>query len=144
MAIPIIGTIIEAGAAVIGQVTGLLDTITTTDDERNKAKASLQSILNKYNVAVLKAEGDLVNAQRDVLIAELQGKSWMQRNWRPSLMFVFMGVIVNQYVLVPYFVWAKVIEVPAPMWGLMTLAIGGYVGGRTLEKLKTKDGNGHE
>ena len=138
MAIPIIGTIIEAGAAVIGQVTGLLDTITTTDDERNKAKASLQSILNEYNVAVLKAEGDLVNAQRDVLIAELQGKSWMQRNWRPSLMFVFMGVIVNQYVLVPYFAWARIIEVPAPMWGLMTLAIGGYVGGRTLEKLKDK------
>jgi len=138
MGVPIIGTIIEAGAAVIDKVTGLLDVVTTSDEERDEAKAKLQGILNSYNEAVLKAEGELINAQRDVLIAELQGKSWMQRNWRPSLMYVFMGVIVNQYVLVPYFSWARVIEVPAPMWGLMTLAVGGYVGGRTMEKLKGK------
>lgn len=75
-----------------------------------------------------------------VIVAEAQGVSWMQRNWRPLTMLTFVFIIANNYIIVPYAVAfgleVPMLEIPAGMWGLLTVGIGGYVAGRSYEKIK--------
>jgi hypothetical protein len=54
-------------------------------------------------------------------------------------MSLFGLIIFNNYVLCPYlklfFEAAPVLQVPADMWDLLKLGIGGYVVGRSAEKV---------
>ena len=57
-------------------------------------------------------------------------------------MLSFVFIIFNNYVIAPYavaFVGPDVIpmlDIPPGMWGLLTVGIGGYIGGRSYEKGK--------
>lgn len=79
--------------------------------------------------------------QMQVLLAEINSRSWMARNWRPSLMFVFIAIIANNYMIAPLihgFTGAAVVmPLPPEMWALMNIAIGGYIGLRGAEKIAT-------
>lgn len=85
-------------------------------------------------------EGAIKGAQAKIIIAEAQGKSWIQRNWRPLLMVTIVTIIANNYLLAPYLsIWTdkvKVLELPERLWGLMEIGVGGYIASRGLEKLK--------
>jgi hypothetical protein len=74
-----------------------------------------------------------------IIRAEANSQSWLARNWRPMLMCLFGLIVFNNYVLYPYlklfFAQAPVLEVPADMWGLLKIGIGGYVVGRSAEKV---------
>lgn len=80
----------------------------------------------------------LMDAQKDVIIAEAGG-GWLQRNWRPVMMMVFIWIIFSNYVLVQYLaalgVVVPMLEIPPGMWNLLTVGLGGYVGGRSFEKV---------
>lgn len=67
-----------------------------------------------------------------IITAEANG-SWIQRNWRPVMMLVFTALIVARW-----FGWT------APnlseteyrhLWDIVELGIGGYVIGRSVEKI---------
>lgn len=79
-----------------------------------------------------------------VIIAEAQGQSWLQRNWRPLLMLVIVAIVFNNYVLFPYLVLfgvpATQLELPVDLWDLMKLGVGGYVVGRSAEKIAEQVG----
>ena len=69
-----------------------------------------------------------------VLSTELSG-NWLQRSWRPILMLVLVFIILNNYVLFPYFPDIfNSLELPTQLWDLLTLGVGGYVVGRSVEK----------
>ncbi len=79
-----------------------------------------------------------VNAQSKIIIAEAKS-GWMSRSWRPILMFVFMAIIINNFIIWPYStelgVVAKQLDFPGWMQDLLKLAVGGYIGGRSAEKI---------
>ena len=81
--------------------------------------------------------------QVKVIIAEAQGQSWLQRNWRPLLMMTIMVIVANNYIVAPYlqaiFGQTKfpILPLPDQLWQLMNLGVGGYVVGRSAEKLMT-------
>ena len=83
-----------------------------------------------------------LQARRDVLIAELRGESWLQRNWRPivalTAFFSYWFVIVA-YPFLQAWGWLPAVrfgEVGLQnMFWLTTVAVGGYIGSRTLEKM---------
>lgn len=67
-----------------------------------------------------------------IITAEANG-SWIQRNWRPVMMLIFTALIVARW-----FGWT------APnlseseykhLWDIVELGIGGYVIGRSVEKI---------
>lgn len=127
-----IGSIIK----VIGNV---VDEVHTSDEEKLEAHKNLAILEIEFNRAVMNYEVEMAKQQAKVVLAEAGGKSWMQRNWRPVLMFVFMGILVNNFILAPYAqaVFGQslpLLEIPGPMWGLLTVGVGGYVGARTYEK----------
>ena len=86
-----------------------------------------------------------------ILEMELKGSD-PQRNWRPHLMYTIMFILIWLVVVVPllgvFGIDIKVDEalksVPTQIWTLLTVGSGGYIAGRTTEKLmkswKSKNG----
>lgn len=122
----------------IKPVTDLIDGLITTDEEKQRVMNELASIENQLNVKMLEYEAEIAQYQSQVIIAEAKGESWLQRNWRPSLMVVFGAIVANNYILAPYldamFDSGIVLEIPEQLWGLLKLGVGGYIGGRSIEK----------
>lgn len=73
----------------------------------------------------------LIEVQSNVIVAEAQGKSWLQRTWRPLTMMVFLVLVV-----LDSFGW-----LPNPLapqaWTLLSIGIGGYVASRGVEKVSS-------
>ncbi len=77
----------------------------------------------------------LANASRDVVITEMQG-SGLQRNWRPILMMAFGAIVTYRYFLAPVFAWPiPNPDIPEQFWNLLEIGLGGYVIGRSAEKI---------
>jgi hypothetical protein len=78
-------------------------------------------------------------AAADIIKAEAESESWLTSNWRPLLMLVAITIIANNYILAPYlgamFGWNVILEIPPQLWQLLTLGVGGYIGGRSAEKV---------
>lgn len=117
---------------VAGPIFDVIDKAVTDKDEANRLKAELQRRLIDQQDATLQA-------QMKVLLAEAAGESWLQRNWRPILMLVIVAIVANNYLLAPYlgamFGVGLQLELPDAMWNLMTLGVGGYIAGRSGEKI---------
>ncbi len=84
---------------------------------------------------------DQIRAQSaaSVIIAEAQGQSWLQRNWRPMLMLVIIAIVANNYLVYPYATMFSdkfiPLELPTQLWTLMEIGVGGYIVGRSAEKV---------
>ena len=96
-----------------------------------KLKASIQT-------AILSADAQALQEQAGIVTAEAQGESWLQRNWRPVTMMVFVFIVANNYVIAPYaqalFDRSVALPTPPDLWALIKIGLGGYVVGRSAEK----------
>lgn len=126
-------------SGLISPVTDLVGKIVTKDEDQLKIKAGLMEIQTGIASKMMDYESQLATLQKDVIVAEAQGSSWLQRNWRPLLMLSFIVIIANNYILAPYLrafgLMVVMLELPPQMWTLIQLGVGGYIGGRTLEKV---------
>ena len=107
---------------IVKDVGNVVDNLTTSTDEKSAAKAALSSI-------VLDALNKGMEMQADVLKTEMQG-NWLQRSWRPITMLTFTAIIVvGAFREIPF------LESSSPYWNLIELGLGGYVIGRSVEKV---------
>ncbi|MBZ5876014.1 holin family protein [Chromohalobacter israelensis] len=117
---------------VAGPVMDVIDKAVTDKDQANQLKAEIRARLIDQQDARLKA-------QMKVILAEATGESWLQRNWRPLLMTVIVAIVANNYLLAPYlgamFGVGLQLELPEQLWNLMTMGVGGYIAGRSGEKI---------
>lgn len=110
----------------IGGLFGLIDKSVEDKDQAAKIKANLQQM-------VLTGQIKEIEAAANIIAAEANGESWLQRNWRPLLMCLFGIIIANNYLIVPL-LGTPMADIPPDMWELLKLGIGGYVVGRSVEK----------
>ncbi len=120
-----------------GPVFSIIDKLIPDPDLKLKLKTEIEK-------AAQDAQSDIVNAQRDVLLAEYEVESWLTRSWRPCLMFLAMFVLLIYGIILPlvnlFFnepigfipLWE---EVPDGVWELLKWGVAGYVGGRSMEKI---------
>ena len=123
--VPIIGKVLETSL-------GIVDQLVPDKDLAAKIKAGIaQSV--EDNAAKL----DLAGAS--IVKAEAAGESWLQRNWRPILMLTIVSIIFNNYVLAPYLSLftdkVAILDLPGGLWALLNVGVGGYVAGRSGEKI---------
>lgn len=111
---------------VIGKIGEVIDELFTSDEERINAK-------NKIFEVIRQKELELQKMQTDIIIAEAKG-NWLQRSWRPILMLAFGFIVIYVKFLAPLFD-LKIPELENEFWNLLQLGIGGYVIGRTGEKM---------
>lgn len=75
----------------------------------------------------------LLEGQVEIITAEAKSESWLASSWRPITMLVFTGLIVARW-----FGWAAPNLSPEEyikLWSIVELGLGGYVIGRSAEKI---------
>lgn len=114
---------------IVGEIGTTLDNVITSDDERLEAK-------NKLTDLVTERLTTIAGFQRDALVEELRG-SWLQRSWRPIVMLAFAAIVVYNNFIAPAFHLPNAI-LQDQFWNLLEIGIGGYVIGRSVEKVTDK------
>jgi hypothetical protein len=125
---------------ILSPVFGIIDQVVTDKDLAVQLKADIQ-------LAILRIQEKTLEVQGDVVMAEAKGESAIQRMWRPIFMVFLMGniqlsVVAGMLGYAQYVAdgWAAI---PEPAWLLAQIGLGGYVGGRTIEKVtKIATGSG--
>jgi len=113
---------------IIKSSTELIDEIVTTEEERSTLKESLTKILsNSYT--------RIIEAQASVIQAEASG-NFLQRSWRPIVMLSFAFIVMYNKFAAPAFGLPNA-ELEGQFWELLKIGVGGYVIGRSVEKLGT-------
>jgi hypothetical protein len=130
-----IGLIGDAFAGILKGADGLF----TSDEERLNVKAKIMSVQSQVMAMSLQYESELNKSKASIITAEAQGASWLQRNWRPVLMISIVAIVVNNYIVYPYLVLfgipATPLELPDELFTLMQIGVGGYIVGRSAEKI---------
>lgn len=106
-----------------------IDEVHTSEEERMQLKKELLDVENKLSMKVLEYESQLLQAQSSIITAEATGQSWLQRNWRPITMLTFLVLVVLDTLGVGN------LKLPNEAWGLLKIGLGGYVIGRSAEKI---------
>lgn len=119
------GKVVEDGGKII-------DALSTSNEEKSAAKNELTKI-------TLDALNRLQEAQKDVLVAEITG-SKIQRLWRPVVMLTFAFIVVFHFFLYPLIrtfdpTLPELPPLEAYFWELLKIGLGGYVIGRSAEKI---------
>jgi len=117
----------------------LVDELHTSAEEKGAMKAVLFEAQSGIIANVLDYESKILQNKTDIVLAEAQGQSYLQKNWRPILMLVIVAIVANNYLLYPYlslfFNAAPLLELPDKLWSLMQIGVGGYIVGRSGEKI---------
>ncbi len=121
--------IIDILGAVFKPISDVIDHVLPSGD----AKLALQQKVLEGQIAAAGAlmdyEKQLLAGQSQIITAEAQGNSWLQRSWRPVTMLTFLGLVVCDS-----FGWLHSPLAPQA-WTLLQIGLGGYVAGRSLEKV---------
>jgi len=96
-------------------------------------KAQAAELQNQIQIALLNQDAERLEKQAEIIVAEAQGHSWLQRNWRPIVMLALTS-----------FVGAYWLGFAAPnlpetaidgLLDIVQVGLGGYVVGRSAEKI---------
>ena len=111
---------------VIKEIGKVIDNLFTSEEERINAKNEVFKVLQEQQL-------ELQKLQTEIIVAEANG-NWLQRSWRPILMLSFGFIVIYVKFIAPLF------SLPIPpleneFWNLLQIGIGGYVVGRSVEKV---------
>jgi hypothetical protein len=104
----------------------LIDKIIPDKEAADKAKLELLKLDQEGKLTELKAQAQIINT-------EAASQHWLAANWRPITMLIFVGLIVARW-----FGWAApnlAEEEYIKLWSIVELGLGGYVIGRSIEKI---------
>lgn len=96
----------------------------------------------EFDAAITKATMDFASATITAVNATMQAESksehWMQWSWRPTFGFTAAGILVNNYILLPYLIkfGAVYIAVPTEVWLMITAVLGVAAWTRGTEKIE--------
>jgi hypothetical protein len=132
-ALPMIGKIV---APLLGKVFDVVDQAVADKDLAAQIKAQIQLKSMEMDHSEFTTA---LTEQSKVIQAEAVGAGWLQRNWRPGIMALFGLIILNNYIINPWlsamFSIDIMMPIPPEMWDLLKLGIGGYIAGRSVEKV---------
>jgi len=122
-------------AALIPVLQPVLDKILgRIPDPAERAKAE-----QEMKAAMVDNEARLAEAASSIINTEAMGNR-LQRSWRPVLMYFLMFLIAWLAILAPALgtadaSLAALSAVPARLWDLLMIGVGGYIVGRSGEKI---------
>jgi hypothetical protein len=120
-----------------GPVSKVLDAFIKDQELRRKLQADLELKLTEHL-------GKTEELEQAIVLAEIKSEHWLTRSWRPVLMLTLLGFIVFVGLVLPlldYVFGAPVTfnprwqALPPQFWDFLSIGVGGYIGGRTLEKV---------
>lgn len=125
--------LITAASKLVGSIGDAFDKNFTSKEEKLTAKNNLLAEANSLVSKVL-------DAQVKIISSETNG-NWLQRSWRPIVMLCFAFIVMYAFFIQPAFFRNAVNiskDLPEDFWGLLKIGMGGYVIGRSAEKVSVK------
>jgi len=107
----------------------LVDDLHTSDEEKLQMQAQIKKVENELLAKVIDYESQLLEGKTKIITAEATGQSWLQRSWRPITMLTFLILVVMDS-----FGWLAN-PLADEAWLLLQIGLGGYVTGRSAEKI---------
>lgn len=117
--LPILGVL----APILGKA---IDKVFPDTEKRDMAKLEIMAELQKQSGEIEKAAAEIINT-------EAASKHWLAANWRPLTMLTFVALIVARWLgwTADNMSEAEYLE----LYDLMKIGLGGYVIGRSAEKI---------
>jgi hypothetical protein len=116
--------------ALIGPILGL---IATAVDKAIPDKGQAAELKAEITKQAMQANLSELEGAVKIITAEAQGESWLQRNWRPVLMLWFAGLVGAHWLgFTPPNLPESVVN---SLLGIVQVGVGGYVLGRSGEKM---------
>lgn len=107
----------------------LVDNLHTSEEEKLELKKQMRQVENEFQSKVLEYETKLMESQSSIIRAETTSQSWLTRNWRPITMLTFLVLVVcDSFGLLAF-------RLADQAWTLLQIGLGGYVVGRSAEKI---------
>jgi uncharacterized membrane protein YeaQ/YmgE (transglycosylase-associated protein family) len=137
---PIAGSLLggPAGSAVGSMIASALGVSNTPDAVAAAIKSDPQAAI-KIRQIEAQLEQTRLEVRGQAIQAEATGESWLQRNWRPLTM-IWFSILLGGYWF-GYTPENLSEEAILSLFGLIKLGLGGYVLGRSAEKI-TKELSG--
>ncbi|MCQ4875184.1 holin family protein [Butyricimonas paravirosa] len=107
---------------VIGEIGDIVNRLSVSSKEKQKIQEEIQSLVYRY-------KSELVREQAAAVGEETRG-NWLQRSWRPIVMLAFALVILSGM-----FMESTLLSDNSRLWDLLEIGLGGYVIGRSGEKV---------
>ena len=107
----------------------MIDAVHTSEEEKLQQKAQLLDLQLTFMTQGLDYELAQLKAKQEIILAEAKSESWITRNWRPITMLTFLALVVLDQTGYLQFRLAE------QAWSLLQLGLGGYVVGRSVEKV---------
>lgn len=125
--------IAEVVEGIAGPLFGLIDELSTSDEEKANARLIALQLQVEMASKLLEYETQRIQMQQQVVIAESKSDSWLTRSWRPLAMVTFLALLVSYWLgYKPEYLGADEV---AKLFDLLQIGIGGYIVGRTAEKV---------
>lgn len=121
---PALLAVIPTLAKMIG---GVIDKAVPDKDLAEKIKA-------EANRQILDNDSKSLELAATIITAEAKSEHWLTSTWRPITMLTFTGLIVLRWLGLTVDIPA---EIEQELWQVIQLGIGGYVLGRSGEKIAT-------
>ena len=107
----------------------MIDNVHTSTEEKLEQKAKLLDLQVNFMEQGLQYELAQLEAKSRIIEAEAKSDHLLTAIWRPVTMLVFLGLVVcDQFGILPF-------RLAAEAWTLLQLGLGGYVVGRSVEKV---------
>jgi len=104
-------------------------------EDKDQAAQAAQEL----RLAMLEHEQTAQQVARDVVVSEAKSEHWITSAWRPLVMIMFAVMIGNNFIIAPYldaiFGTSVMFDMPEQAWSLLSVGLGGYVVGRSGEKI---------
>lgn len=141
-----IADIFKGGAE--GLLSGIKDAVSAFKADPTKVvefETELRKVEADLTLKLAQADAAAITAVNRTMQAEAASDKWMQWSWRPTIGFTFAGVIVNNYILLPYFkLYGLVpISIPSELWTAMLVILGAAAATRgwaNVEKVRKAGG----
>lgn len=115
--------------SLVAPVTGLISEAIVDKDKAAELELQVYQLQTALTEKLLSYETQLLTLRASVITAEANGQSKLQRNWRPITMLTFLALVV-----LDTFGWTE-FRLSEEAWALLKLGLGGYVIGRSAEKV---------
>lgn len=96
-------------------------------------KDKLNEFRNGLIAQALDYQKTVLQSQTQIITAEAQGASWLQRSWRPITMLVFVGLITAT--ILGFTPPGLSDDLKMQLFEIIKIGLGGYVVGRSAEKV---------
>lgn len=120
----------------INGVDKIIGRFKVSPSEKATARLDLGKLQHSMVQDALSFEIEQVKAQSAIIVAEAKS-GFLSRSWRPILMLSLTAILVNNFLVYPYLAGegAVMLDFAPEFWVMLQVGIGGYIGGRSAEKI---------